>query len=94
MLMNDIRAKGFRPALIMQSDTLRHVHAFKTLELICVDFIKSGQTDDLWTKLADRYAGLYNETFGKILFQYDVNESGAIGGAEENQTPSRLKFVR
>lgn len=94
MLMNDVKAKGFRPALIMQSDTLKHVHAFKTLELVCMDFIKSGEADDLWTKLADRYAGMYNDAFGKILFQYDEDEDGAIGGAEQNQTPSRLKMVR
>lgn len=94
MLMNDIRARGFRPALVMQSDTLRHVHAFKTLELICADFIKSGEPDDLWTKLADRYAGMYNDAFGKLQFQYDDDEDGAIDGAEENQSPARLKFIR
>lgn len=95
MLMNDIRAKGYRPALIMQSATLKHVHAFKTLELICVDFIKEGGPDDLWTKLADRYRALYNETFAKLQFQYDVDESGTIGGsAEQNQNPGRLKLTR
>lgn len=94
MVMNDVKARGFRPALIMQSDTLRHVHAFKTLELICVDFIKSGDVDDLWTKLADRYAAAYVEAFGKIQFQYDTNEDGSIDGAEQNVTPARLKMVR
>ena len=94
MLMNDIRAKGFRPALVMQSSTLKHVHAFKTLELICVDFIKSGEPDDLFTKLADRYKEYYGDAFGKLLFQYDSDESGTIDEGEENQTPSRLKFIR
>ena len=94
MLMNDIRAKGFRPALIMQSATLKHVHAFKTLELICTDFIKSGEPDDLWTKLADRYKEYYADAFGKLLFQYDSDESGTVDSGEENQTPSRLKFIR
>lgn len=94
MLMNDIRSKGFRPALVMQSDVLKHVHAFKTLELICVDFIKSGETDDLWTKLADRYAEYYNGAFGKLIFNYDQDESGLVDGAEKDQSPSRLKMVR
>lgn len=92
MLMTDIRAKGFRPALIMNSADLKAAHAFKTLELICMDFMKA--PDDLWSTLSDRYKELYNVTFGKLNFQYDTDQSGAIGDDEKNQTPSRLSMVR
>jgi hypothetical protein len=92
ILMDDIRAKGFRPALIIGSADLKHIHAFKTLELICTDFIKS--KDDLWDMLSIRYSEKYVESFGKLRFQYDVDESGAIAGGEENQSPANLKMVR
>lgn len=92
MLMNDVRSKGFRPALIMQSATVKHLHAFKTLELICMDFIK--QPNDLWDELSKRYAEKYQAAFDKILFQYDKDEDGVVNASEENQTPSRLRMVR
>ena len=93
MLMNDIRAKGFRPALIMNSADLKHVHAFKALSMIYTDFIK--EKDDVWASMSDRYAGMYEESFAKLKFQYDENESGAIGGeTEQDQTAGRLRFVR
>lgn len=93
MLMNDVRAKGFRPALIMQSDTLKHVHAFKTLELICIDFIKEGGPDDLWTKLADRYQGLYNDAFSKLQFMYDSDQDG-LADSPNAQGTGNLRMVR
>ena len=92
LVMDDIRAKGFRPALIIGSSDIKHIHAFKTLELICTDFIKA--KDDLWDMLSIRYAEKYVEAFGKLRFQYDVDESGAISDGEQNQSPSGLKMVR
>lgn len=92
ILLNDIRAKGFRPALIMNSADLKFIHAFKTLHLICMDFMKAD--GDLWSVLSDKYAELYKDSFGKLIFQYDTDESGAIGEAEKNQTLSRLYMVR
>ena len=90
--MNDVRSKGFRPALIINSSDLKHIHAFKTLELIAMDFRKT--KDDIWDLLFQGYQEKYSETFGKILFQYDVDESGVISGGEENKSPSGLKMVR
>jgi len=93
MMMNDIRAKGFRPALIMNSADLKHIHAFKAIALIYTDFIR--EKDDVWTALSDRYAGMYEDAFSKLQFQYDLNESGAIGGStEKDQTAGNLRMVR
>ena len=94
MLMNDIRAKGFRPALIMNSADLKHVHAFKTLELVCMDFMKDGAVDDLWRVLSEKYGEKYEAAFAKLRFQYDEDESGAISGGEENKGVGNLKMVR
>lgn len=92
LIMNEIRSKGFRPALIMASADLKVVHAFKTLELICTDFMKA--RDDVWDILSQRYAEKYTDAFGKLIFNYDADESGTIEGNEENQSPARLKMVR
>lgn len=94
MVMTDVKAKGFRPALLMQSDILKPLHAFKTLELVCMDFMKTGEQDDVWSKLADKYAAMYNDAFGKVLFQYDEDEDGTINDAEQDKPVGGLKMLR
>lgn len=94
LLMNDIRSKGFRPALIMNSADLKQVHTFKTLELICLDFMKTGSVDDLWLVLSEKYGERYQKAFDTLRFQYDENQSGGISSGEQDKSPGGLKMVR
>lgn len=92
-LMGDIRAQGFRPALIMNSIDLKVVHAYKTIEHICLDFTKDDD-QDVWSRLYEIYKGKYNEAFAKLKFQYDSNEDGEISSAEGNKTTGQFYLNR
>lgn len=76
-VMIDVRARGYRPALIMESSDLRIPTIKKALAMICRDFAVS--PDDKWFNLAVEYDKQYKDVFSKITFQYDASESGYIG---------------
>lgn len=86
-MMTDVRAKGFRPALILESNDLHIPHIKKTLAMLCKDQIK--EAEDKWFKLYEIYSQEYVDIMSKITFQYDVDEGGNIAGdGEQDQQPS------
>lgn len=91
-MMMDVRDKGFRPALILESAELHIPHTKKALELICRDYQR--EADDRWAQLADHYKNAYAETLAKVKFQYDSDESGTISGGEKDVDMGSLRMVR
>lgn len=91
-MLIDIRSKGFRPALILESGELKIPLIKKSLALICRDFVVS--PDDKWASLANNYAEEYKDLFSKIVFQYDKNESGSVSKTEENQDMGNVRLKR
>lgn len=92
VLMKYVRAQGLRPALIMESQELKVIHIYKTLQLVCVDFIKEPQ--DVWSLLADKYKELYDQELTTLRFAYDADESGAVSEAEQEKPVGRKCFLR
>ena len=91
-MMFDIRSKGFRPALIIESFELHIPHVKKTLALICRDY--STAPDDKWVLLAALYEKQYIDLMDKLRLQYDVDESGQISGAEKNKDFGSVRLRR
>lgn len=75
-LMTDIRNKGFRPALIIESTAIQIPLVKKSLAIICKDFMK--EKDDKWDALYKIYSQEYLDAMSKMVFQYDEDESGNI----------------
>lgn len=66
-----IQTKGYRPALIMNSEDLRPVHLAWTLVKVCRNLSK--MQDDIWWKRADTYTEDYANKVAMVKFQYDLN---------------------
>jgi hypothetical protein len=91
-MLLDVRSKGFRPALIIESGELKVPLIKKALSMICRDF--SSGPDDKWAKLAIDYATQYEDLFAKVKFQYDANESGHISEGEKDQDMGHVRLRR
>jgi hypothetical protein len=91
-ILLDVRSKGFRPALIIESGELKVPLIKKALSMICRDF--SSGPDDKWAKLAVDYATQYEDLFAKVKFQYDANESGHISDGEKDQELGNVRLKR
>lgn len=91
-MLIDVRSKGFRPALIIESGELKVPLIKKALAMICRDFTSS--PDDKWARLADEYEKQYVDRFGKIQFQYDANESGNVSDSEKDQELGNVRLKR
>ena len=89
----DVKSRGYRPALVLESSELKPAHTKKALAMVCRDFIK--EAGDKWDVLAATYDKQYADMFAKITFSYDRNQSGYIGGAgEENQDVGSVRLKR
>lgn len=71
-VMAMVQTKGYRPALIMNSEDLRPVHLAWTLVKICRNLSKS--PDDLWWQRANIYVEDYTNKMNMVKFNYDTNE--------------------
>lgn len=87
-MLFDVRQKGYRPALIIESSDLKIPHVKKTLAMICRDYIT--QVGDKWDELSKVYDKQYNDFMGKVQFQYDADESGIVDHKDE-QPQVRLR---
>lgn len=92
-MMIDVKARGYRPALILESSELRIPLIKKSLAIICRDYIMN--VGDKWDGLAKDYDAQYQNIFGKVVFQYDKNESGYIGkDFEQDQDLGSIRMKR
>lgn len=91
-MLVDIRSKGFRPALIIESGELKVPLIKKALSMICRDFMTS--PDDKWAALANKYEEQFNDLFSKIRFQYDENESGNVSDDEKDEDMGHVRLKR
>ena len=91
-IMYEIRQKGFRPALILESSDLFLPHLNKTLELICRDYSK--ESEDKWEILSNMYQERYVDLMSKLTVQYDRDEDGAISGSEKAVDTGQNRLVR
>lgn len=92
LMMIDVRAKGYRPALIIESRDLAIPHIKKSLAVICADYMT--QPDDKWDVLSKRYNAEYKEYLGLVKFQYDIDEDGNISGYEKDQSFTQIRMKR
>ena len=91
-MMLEVRQRGFRPALILESSELHIPHVKKTLEMICIDYMK--EDGDKWDKLATKYGKEYQNYISKVVFQYDRDEDGLITGTDTDNTLGSIRMVR
>lgn len=91
-MMFDIRAKGFRPALIIESTELHVPHIKKCLAMICRDLIQA--PEDKFDLLSKNYEEQYKDYMSRLVLQYDVNESGTIDGSEKNKDLGNYRLKR
>lgn len=68
----DVDARGYRPALIVNSEDLKTPHVYLTLAKVCRDLAKS--SDDIWWARAEKYAELYTASMSAQKWQYDSDE--------------------
>jgi hypothetical protein len=73
---NDIEAmiqtKGYRPALIMNSEDLRPVHIAWTLVKVCRNLSK--MPEDIWWQRANYYNTDFTNKMGMVKFAYDSDQ--------------------
>lgn len=67
-----IQSKGYRPALVMNSEDIRPVHLFWTLVKVCRNLSRS--PEDIWWKRAETFDGEFQSRSGMLKFNYDSNE--------------------
>lgn len=92
-MMLDVRSRGFRPALILESSELKRPLIKKALSLIYMDYMV--EPNDKSAILSDKYAQQYIDLLSKVDFQYDRDQSGTISGdAEKDQQPGSLRMRR
>lgn len=91
-MMFDIRSKGYRPALILESSELHVPNVKKTLALICRDMIQA--PEDKYDMLAKHYEEQYKGYMDRLVLQYDTDESGTIEGSERNKDISNYRLKR
>jgi len=89
-LLYEIRGRGKRPALILESSELRVPHIKKTLAMICRDFMK--EPNDKWDELSKAYQAQYADFMGKLVLQYDKDDDGIISGSERNKDMGNLRM--
>lgn len=91
-VMMDVKSKGYRPALILESSELKIPILKKALAMVCRDFMR--EVGDKWDGLAIEYDKQYKDLFSKVVFQYDKNESGYISGEEKQQDLGSVRMRR
>jgi len=67
-----VQTKGYRPALIMNSEDLRPTHLYWTLAKICRNLSKS--PDDIWWERAKQFDQAFTTQLGFVDFRYDSDE--------------------
>lgn len=67
-----IQTKGYRPALIMNSEDLRPVHLAWTLVKVCKNLSK--QPDDIWWQRSNYYAEDFTNKLSQVKFTYDSDQ--------------------
>ena len=75
-LMQRIIGKGNRPALIMNSETLKLPHIMWALEKIARDI--STMPGDVWWAKADYYAQEAANWWQSLIFKYDADENEEV----------------
>lgn len=83
-IMDGIRAKGFRPALILESTDLHTPVVKKALAMICKDLMK--EDGDRWHTLYKIYSEEFIQAMNNVVLQYDRDEGGNIAGTGEQDT--------
>jgi hypothetical protein len=89
----ELRSKGNRPALIINSADLHIPHTALCLQKICADYMK--EPGDKWDVLREHYEKRYKHFMDVMPIQYDRDESGYIQGTrEKDRKVTQLKMVR
>lgn len=71
-MMAMVLQKGYRPALIMNSEELTPSHIAFALSKVCRDL--SIQQDDVWWARAEFYEERFNVLWNAMVFKYDSDE--------------------
>lgn len=71
-VMAMVQSKGYRPALIMNSEDLRPVHLYWTLGKICRNLSKG--PEDIWWARSTAFGEEYAARLGQVKFVYDSDE--------------------
>lgn len=72
-----LEGKGRRPYLVVSEWSLKPLHEFETLAIVCRLLAGTGSADNKWTSLADYYAGRANTARDALTFEYDESDTGA-----------------
>ena len=75
-LMERIISKGNRPALIMNSESLKPTHIMWALEKICRDL--STTQDDIWWARSEYYSQRAAAWWNQLVFLYDSDEDEQV----------------
>jgi hypothetical protein len=67
-----VMTKGYRPALILNSEDIRPVHLCWTLVKICRNLAKSA--DDIWWRRSETFNSEYTSKLGMVNFVYDADQ--------------------
>jgi len=81
---------GNRPYLILSSYALRSSHLFLTLHYVFLDYSSSASgssSGGKYGETADKYLKKYEDSFKRIKFRYDDDETGLSGDPKSNVSP-------
>jgi hypothetical protein len=67
-----IQAKGYRPALIINSEDIRPVHLYWALVKVCRNLSRA--PEDIWWARASSFESEYSARLGQVKFVYDTDE--------------------
>jgi hypothetical protein len=71
-LMAMVQSKGYRPALIMNSEDLRPAHLYWALVKVCRNMARS--PEDIWWQRAESFGSEFQSRLGMLKFNYDSDQ--------------------
>lgn len=80
---NYLIKQGKFPQLILNSESLRSAHLFKSLAIIFRQLYSTSIGDNNFGALATYYDGLYDEEIRSVVLTYDEDQDGVDNGVSE-----------
>jgi hypothetical protein len=92
IIKRDIKNKGRRPSMLLDSAQIRELLILKAFELIFFDFAKS--EDDIWWKRYEEMKEKYKTAFENLLIKYDQDQDSLIDSTEKTISLGQIVLER
>ena len=85
-IQQQLIARGNRPNLVMSPSSLRFVHLYAVLELVCRHFSSTAGDGSRWAELAEVYGQKTAAAWAGLNFLYDTDDDGQADDPQSRRT--------